>query len=118
MQLVHQYVLESALRYPKKCALVCDNREVTYSTLIANIHALGDVCVVEGLRKGDRVLIMLRDKVDFIVAAYAIIRAGGIGSTNNGKKFFRNRPTNREGLLAVCRDYESQRSDPLSAFAR
>ena len=78
MQLVHQYVLESAFRYPEKSALVCDNREVTYATLIANMYALSDVCVVEGLRKGDRVLIMLRDKADFIIAAYAVIRAGGI----------------------------------------
>src|SRR5271169_1215526 len=78
MQLVHQYLLESGHRYPERRALISENREMTYSSLIANIHALGDHCIVEGLKKGDRVLILLHDKIEFTIAAYAVIRAGGI----------------------------------------
>ena len=78
MQLVHQYLLESGRRYPERRALISENREMTYSSLIANIHALGDVCIVEGMKKGDRVLILLHDKIEFTIAAYAVMRVGGI----------------------------------------
>jgi len=78
MQLVHQYLFESALRHPSKSALICDAEEVTYSSLAERIHAIGDVCIVEGLRKGDRVLLLLQKKCEYVVAAYAVMRAGGI----------------------------------------
>ena len=78
MQLAHQYLFDSALRHPSKSALVCDSEEMSYSSLAERIHAVGDVCIVEGLRKGDRVLLLLQRKCDFVVAAYAVMRAGGI----------------------------------------
>ncbi len=39
---------------------------------------LAERCIVEGLHKGDRVLILLKDKTQFIIASYAAMRAGGI----------------------------------------
>ncbi len=78
MRLVHQYLLESEIRTPEKHAVVCDGRALTYAALNAKINALADMFIVEGLRKGDRVLIMLRDKLDCLVAEYAVMRSGGI----------------------------------------
>ncbi|MBI1806215.1 MAG: acyl--CoA ligase [Ignavibacteria bacterium] len=78
MQLVHQYILESARRHPDKPAIVCDGKQYSYAELVTKINALADMFVVEGLHKGERVLILLRDKLDFVTACYAVIRAGGI----------------------------------------
>jgi fatty-acyl-CoA synthase len=78
MQLVHQYLLDSARRYTDKAAIIYEQHTFTYAELIRKINTLAEVFIVEGLRKGDRVLILLDNKVEFIVACYAAIRAGGI----------------------------------------
>jgi len=78
MQLVHHYILDSALKHPGQSAIICDDVRLSYAEFNAKINALAEMFIVEGLRKGDRVLILLRDKIDFLVSAYAVARAGGI----------------------------------------
>ncbi len=78
MRLVHQYLQESGHKYPDKIALICENRRLTYREVMARINGLADMFIVEGLQKGDRVMILLRDAVEGLLACLAVMRAGGI----------------------------------------
>jgi acyl-CoA synthetase (AMP-forming)/AMP-acid ligase II len=78
MRLIHEYLLESAYHHPEKSAVLCDGRDISYSELIEKIETQGEVLASLGIRRGDRVLILLQNKADFLVACYAAIKLGAI----------------------------------------
>jgi long-chain acyl-CoA synthetase len=78
MRLIHEYLLESAYHHPEKSAVLCDGRDISYGELIKKIETQGEVFANLGIRRGDRVLILLQNKADFLVACYAAIRSGAI----------------------------------------
>lgn len=77
-QLVHQYLLNTARQFPEKPAIICDDRSLSYKKFLKKIDTLSMLLVEEGLTKGDRVVILLCDKVEFLVASYAVMKVGGI----------------------------------------
>ena len=78
MRLVHQYLLEAAQRYPEKDALICDESKLSYREFVNRINTLSTSLTREGLHKGDRALILLNNRVDFLIACYAVIAGGAI----------------------------------------
>ncbi len=69
----------SARRYPTRDAIVFLGRTFAYADLLAEARALaGWLQAVAGVRRGDRVLLMLQNSPQFVVAFYAIMRAGGV----------------------------------------
>lgn len=78
MRPVHHYLLETAHRYPDKTAVICDEASFSYERLTQCIQSLAAILVEMGCRKGDRVLILLKDKLDFLIACYAVMAARGI----------------------------------------
>ncbi|MBI3005424.1 MAG: acyl--CoA ligase [Ignavibacteriales bacterium] len=78
MHLVHEYIKESAHRFPDKPALVCELEEFSYEQMQKGIESLVKVLAETGLRRGDRVLILLNHKVHFLLACYSSMAAGAI----------------------------------------
>jgi acyl-CoA synthetase (AMP-forming)/AMP-acid ligase II len=78
MQIVHHILFESAARWGNQTALTGSKRTLSYQELLRRVNSLAAVFIVEGLQKGDRILILLRDPFDAITAALATARAGGI----------------------------------------
>jgi long-chain acyl-CoA synthetase len=88
MRLVHHCLLDAAQRFSEKPAIISDQRELTYAELVGRINGLSARLADAGLKKGERVLILLADKVDFIVASYAVIARGGIAVPVPGGTLF------------------------------
>jgi long-chain acyl-CoA synthetase len=78
VRLVQHYLIEAAQRFPEKTALICDRKMLSYADLIGRMHGLSAVLADRGVQKGDRVLIHLDDKMDFLLACYAVIDRGAI----------------------------------------
>jgi long-chain acyl-CoA synthetase len=78
MRLVQHYLIEAAQRFPEKPALICDNKRFSYAQIIGRMHALSAILLDGGLQKGDRALVLLADKSDFLLACYSVMEAGGI----------------------------------------
>lgn len=78
MRLVQHYLIEAAQRFSEKTAIICDEKKLTYTEFIEKTEAVLAVLSETGLRKGDRALILLSDKADFLVAFYAVIARGAI----------------------------------------
>lgn len=73
------YNLEvSATRYPQKTAVVYYGRELTYRELLDDVHHMAGYLQRLGVRQGDRVLLFMQNCPQFIVAYYAILRAGAV----------------------------------------
>lgn len=78
MRFVQDYIVDAARRFPEKTAIICDEEKISYEELKQEIFGLATVLVEAGVRKGDRVLILLHGKKDLLIACYATIAAGAI----------------------------------------
>ena len=68
----------NAAATPDKPAYIDDDRSITWSALEAETGALARQLVESGLQPGQSVAIWLPNSVDWIVATFAVIRAGGV----------------------------------------
>lgn len=76
--LVHRWLSHTAQRKPEKTALVAGERRLSY----AGVDTLSDQCACAlaeaGVRRGDRVVVLLDNSVETVIAAYGILKAGAV----------------------------------------
>ncbi len=66
----------SRMRYQDKTALVGENRRVRYAEADDTANRIGRGLVENGVRRGDRVLIFTRDRVEAVLSLFGVLRAG------------------------------------------
>src|SRR4051794_25547848 len=71
-------VTESAARVPDSPAVRLGEAALTYSELDQRSARLATLLGEKGLRAGDRVGVMLPNVLEFPVAYYGVLRAGGV----------------------------------------
>ena len=76
VRLIHQSVVDSALRLPEACAFRCGSKSITYSALDHRSGQLAAMLVREGAKPGDRVGVFMPRCTESIVAVYGILKAG------------------------------------------
>src|SRR5436190_10587267 len=69
---------ELAARFPDREALVGAGQRYTYASLRAEVRALAKGLHALGVRKGDKVAILMGNKPEWIVADLAICLLGGV----------------------------------------
>jgi amino acid adenylation domain-containing protein len=74
--LVHQFLENSALRVPGKVALACDGRYHTYSELNQLADTMAAFLMRSGIHRHDRVVILLENRAEAIIALFAVLKAG------------------------------------------
>ncbi len=75
--LVHKYLALSAEKFPDKTALVCGKDRVNYAQLNCAASSLAKLLVKSGVRPRDRVVILLDNSIEAVIALYAVLKAGG-----------------------------------------
>lgn len=89
---LHYFLEESARQHPAHIALVTSARlpllgrvthEVSYQQLNADADALAAALVAMGLKKGERVALVLPNTVQFLISYYAVLKAGGVVAATN-----------------------------------
>lgn len=78
MELIHKYIIETVQSYPGKKAIISDKKEISYGDFLKYTVGLSDILILEGLHRGDRIIVILNDPVDLLTACSAVIRSGGI----------------------------------------
>jgi fatty-acyl-CoA synthase len=68
----------SATRYPHKTAIVYYGREISYRELAAAVNRLAGYLERSGIKRGDRVLLLMQNCPQFIISYYAILRANAV----------------------------------------
>ncbi len=80
---LHSLLFNSARKYPDKTALIFYGHRISYAQLAACVTRAASMFYELGLRRGDRVSLMLPNCPDFVIAYYAILGLGGIVVNTN-----------------------------------
>ena len=73
----------TAHKWPKRKAIVFKNWSITYAKLKVQSEIFAANLKAAGLRKGDRVALMMPNLPQTIIALWGVLRAGGIGVMTN-----------------------------------
>ncbi len=73
-----ELMARNARKYPDREALVTEERRYTYGELNAAVNKLANRFLDLGLEKGDKVAIMHFNTDHFIIAYFAVMKAGGV----------------------------------------
>lgn len=76
--LLHELLRNSAHKYPTKTAIVYQKERISYSELDKRSDQCCYFLLDSGLRKGDRVALFLENSVNYVVAYFGILKAGGV----------------------------------------
>src|SRR5258706_12544002 len=69
----------SARRFPDKAAFICYDNALTFGRLKAEAEKLAGFLQQRcGVAKGDRVLLVAQNSLNFVIAYYAILRADAV----------------------------------------
>ncbi len=80
---LHHFLEETAKRYPDRAATLFKGDTLSYAELDALTDRLAAGLAAMGLRKGERVAIFMPNSPQFVIAFYAILKAGGVVVATN-----------------------------------
>ncbi|MBP6297734.1 MAG: long-chain fatty acid--CoA ligase [Anaerolineae bacterium] len=89
---LHQFLIDSAKRVPNSTALITSAHlpifgrvaaRLSYAQIETQSNALAAALVDKGLKKGDRVVLLMPNTAAFVVSFYAVLKAGGVVSAAN-----------------------------------
>ena len=75
---VQDFLHRSAARNPDNVALVCDGRRLTYGDVDRAANRLANALIRHGVRRGDRVALLLHNSVEAVVSLFAVLKAGAV----------------------------------------
>jgi acyl-CoA synthetase (AMP-forming)/AMP-acid ligase II len=74
---VHDFLTDAAAAFPRKPALYAQGAWSTFGELDRRSDELARFLLDLGLRKGDRVALLLENSAEYVITYYAILKAGG-----------------------------------------
>ena len=89
---LHQFLKDTSAQIPHNTALITPavlpvlgrvSKSITYAELDRASDALSAALVEQGLKKSDRVAIVMPNSVAFVISFYAILKAGGVVAATN-----------------------------------
>lgn len=76
--LVHEWLSRSARRLPDKVALVCGKQRWTYKALDRYTNHLAVTLLDKGVKRQDRIAVLLDNSAETVISLYGILKAGGV----------------------------------------
>jgi amino acid adenylation domain-containing protein len=117
---VHQLLDETAARLPDKTALITDEGVVSYEALAETTRRLATWFTEAGIRRGDRIALMLPNGIPIVTALIAASRIGAIFFIiNPGIKTYHLRHILEDAeptLIITTQDRSAQ--EPLESYAQ
>lgn len=74
---LHESLLDAGNKYKEKKALYFMGKNITYGELLSEVKKMANFFQANGLKKGDRVAVMLPNCPQGVIAYYAALLAGG-----------------------------------------
>ncbi|MCP4650125.1 MAG: acyl--CoA ligase [PVC group bacterium] len=76
--LIHDFLRNSAKRFPDKPAVIHQKSEYTFSQLDAWSDTFALSLLAKGVERGDRVAIFLDNGIEYLVTYFGILKSGGV----------------------------------------
>jgi long-chain acyl-CoA synthetase len=80
---VERFLWEAARRFPDKTAIVCGPARLSYRELAGRAAGLARELKSRGLRRGDRVVLLLHNSPEAVAGVFGVLAAGGVFSVVN-----------------------------------
>ena len=80
---LHQFLEETARKYPDRTATILKGARLSYAELDQLTDRLAAGLAAMGLQRGDRVAIFMPNSPQFVIAFYGILKAGGVAVATN-----------------------------------
>jgi long-chain acyl-CoA synthetase len=80
---LHRFLEETARKYPSQTATIFKGARLSYAELDELTDRLAAGLAARGLQRGDRVAIFMPNSPQFVIAFYAILKAGGVAVATN-----------------------------------
>ncbi len=77
---LHDFLIESARRFPDKVALVSRGERLTYTDIDERSNQLASALAASGIGRGQRVVVFLDNSVDAVVAFWGVLKANAVVS--------------------------------------
>ena len=75
---LQELLCQSAENFPQKVAIVCGEKEITYTQLDLLSNQFANALAELGVKKGDHVAVFLPNIPQFIIAYFGVLKAGGV----------------------------------------
>ncbi|ALS79491.1 long-chain fatty acid--CoA ligase [Planococcus sp. ANT_H30] len=69
---------QNAKRFSDKMAITCEGRSYTYQELNEEVNRLANGLLETGLQKGDKVSLFMKNSDYYVLAFFAVLKAGGV----------------------------------------
>lgn len=73
---VEEFLENSARLYPSKVALICGKNRYTYAEIDAHANRVAIALLESGVQRGDRVVVLLPNTAEAVIALFGILKAG------------------------------------------
>jgi len=77
MYLIHHFLEKSADASPNREAVVHGTSRFSYSDVEKNANRIANWLLESGLNRGDRIALLLRNSVEYIISYFGVLKAGG-----------------------------------------
>lgn len=78
--LIHHFLEDSAQLYPDKIALIHEDHRVTYDRINGMANQFARRLIDQGIKQGDRVVLILENCLEYVVGYYGTLKAGAIAA--------------------------------------
>jgi acyl-CoA synthetase (AMP-forming)/AMP-acid ligase II len=76
--LIHNFLENSASKFPNKVALIHESTRATYAQINTDADHLASFLISTGIKKGDRIVIILENSYEYVVSYYGILKSGAV----------------------------------------
>ncbi|WP_394174451.1 long-chain-fatty-acid--CoA ligase [Guptibacillus hwajinpoensis] len=101
------YLIDAATKHPNKTAVHFLGKELTFQELLSRSKRLANSLRENGLKKSDRVSIMLPNCPQAVISYYAVLMAGGVVVQTNPlymERELEHQLTDSEANIMICLD--------------
>ncbi|QNT77124.1 class I adenylate-forming enzyme family protein [Dehalogenimonas etheniformans] len=78
--LLQNFLESTAELFPAKTAIICGKMRLTYQEMEYQANALANALIEQGLKRHDRVAILLENSIEVVVSLFAILKIGAVFS--------------------------------------
>lgn len=75
---IHEFLEQSARRYPQKNAVIHEGVRKSYEEVNSQANRLASFLISSGVRKGDRVVQVFENGLEYVVGYYGTMKAGAV----------------------------------------
>jgi long-chain acyl-CoA synthetase len=118
---LHEILARTAALYPDHIALIMMGNEITYRQLDADVRRFAAALAGLGIRKGDKVALILPNMPQMVIATYALFRLGAVAVMNNPlytETELEHNLNDSEARMAICLDFLVPRAVALKQKTR